>query len=190
MAFFGFLLTLISGGVLFSDSCKNASSDRKRREEAAREGRNIWTDSNRTTRLVNTNEPVYTHDNKIKSLKDGRVIIDRGMEMVNKQNAEAIAQAKSEGLKYCRLKFPEFSTDNRVRYFTELDTGRRYYLKSYGSKYYKYYYSKGHAGIASIFDDREDEMIELTEEEYEEWGGSMCEDWGKYYEWSDGTVKI
>lgn len=185
MAWLGALLTLVSGGIVVADTCKNASSDRKRREEALREGRTVYTDSNRTQRLASTNEPIYTHDGKIKSLKDGRVIIDRDVAMANKQNDEALSKAKAEGLKYYRRKFPQFSTDNRVLYFTEIDTGRRYYLMHWSeNSYKKYYYKPGVSGATDT-----DEMIILTKEEYKEWGGySRFGTTGKYTMYYDGEV--
>ena len=173
MAILGSLLTLISGGVLFADSCKTASIERQSRETATKEGRNVWVDNKGNYRLVGTNEKCYIYDDKLKSLKDGRVIIDYERERIVKQNAAAIAKAKAEGKKYCYLKFPEFSEDNRVRYLTELETGKRYYLRNYGSPkvYEKGYYTKGHGGISTMLTDWEDKIVELTEEEYKEWGG-------------------
>ena len=192
MAFFGFLLTLISGGVLFSDSCKNASIERQSRNEATKENRNVWVDNKGDYRLVGTNEKCYIWDDKLKSLEDGRVIIDYGKERLTKQNADAIAKAKAEGKKYCYLKFPEFSVDNRITYLTEIETGRRYYLENYGDPkvYKKCYYSEGHGGISTMLNNWEDEKIIITEEEYKEWGGHKYrrED-GIYYEY-DGKVLI
>jgi hypothetical protein len=192
MAFLGTLLTLISGGVLFADTCKTASMERETRETATREGRNVWVDNKGNYRLVGTNEPCYIYNDKLKSLKDGRVIIDYGKERIKKQNDEAIAKAKAEGKPYCYLRFPEFSEDNRVRYLTEIETGKRYYLSNYGTPriYKKYYYSKGHAGIATMLNDWEDEWVILTEEEYRQWGGySFEERTGVYFE-EKGKVLI
>ena len=185
MGLFGALLTLMSGGIVVADTCKKASDDRKRREEALREGRTVYTDNNRTQRLASTNEPIYTHGGKIKSLKDGRVIIDRDVAMANKQNDEALSKAEAEGLKYYRRKFPQFSTDNRVLYYTEIDTGRRYYLVHWSENIYKKYYYK--TGVSGYTDT--DEMVILTKEEYEEWGGyDFFGTQGKYSMFYDGTV--
>lgn len=187
MAFLGLLLNLISGGVVLANSCKTASIERQSRDEAIRENRNVWVDNKGNYRLVGTNEKCYIYDDKLKSLKDGRTIIDYGKERIKKQNAEAIAKAKAEGKKYCYLKYPEFSVDNRVSFLTELETGRRYYLTSYGDprRYKKCYYSEGHCGISTMITEWEDEKIDLTAEEYKEWGGnSFPGDIGVYYEYN------
>ena len=192
MAILGALLTLISGGVLFADSCKTASIERKSEEKAISEGRKVWVDNKGNYRLVGTNEKCYIFDDKLKSLKDGRVITDYNRERIIKQNAESIVKAKASGKKYCYLRFPEFSEDNRVSYLTELETGKRYYLQSYGSPkiYKKCYYSKGHGGISTMLKDWEDEKIDLTEEEYRQWGGhTFSEDTGVYYE-HNGKVLV
>ena len=191
MAILGALLTLISGGVVFADSCKTASIEKQSRETATREGRNVWVDNKGNYRLVGTDEKCYMYDDKLKSLKDGRVVIDYGKERINKQNAEAIAKARAEGKKYCYLRYPEFSDSNKVSYLTELETGRRYYLKhSSISSFVKGYYSKGHGGISTMLTDWEDETIELTEEEYNEWGGyTFRQSDGVYFEWK-GEVLV
>lgn len=192
MGLFGVFATMISGGVLFTDTCKNASIERQIKEQAEREHRNVWVDNKGNYRLVGTNEMCYMWDCKLKSLKDGRVIIDYEKERIKKQNEEAIAKAKAEGKKYCYLRYPKFSEDSRVRYLTELETGRRYYLihtRGYNN-YKKGYYSEGHGGISTMLHDWEDEKIDLTEEEYMEWGGySFEERTGVYTEW-DGKVLI
>lgn len=191
MAILGALLTLMSGGVLFADSCKTDSIERQSRETATKEGRNVWVDNKGNYRLVGTNEKCYMYDDKLKSLKDGRVVIDYGKERIKKQNDEAIAKARAEGKKYCYLRYPEFSEDNRVSYLTELETGRRYYLKHLStSSYQKGYYSKGHGGISTMLTNWKDEIVELTEEEYEEWGGyTFRQNDGVYYEW-EGQVLV
>ena len=188
MAILGVLLTLVSGGVLFADSCKNASIERRSREEATKEGRNVWIDNKGNYRLVGTNEKCYIYDDKLKSLKNGEVIIDYGRERIIKQNAEAIAQAKSESKKYCYLWYTEFcsmSDEKKRRYLTELETGRRYYLTNYGqhsSHFFKKYYTEGKGRISTMLDDWEDEVIEITREEYKELGGYFhTNNTGVYY---------
>lgn len=193
MGLLGTLLTLMSGGVLFADTCKTASIERQSRERAERENRNVWVDNKGNYRLVGTNEKCYIYNDKLKSLKDGRVITDYAKERVRKYNSEAIAKAKAEGKKYCYLKYPEFSEDNRVTYLTEIETGRRYYLMNYGTystTFKKGYYSQGHGGISTSLDNWEDEIIDLTEEEYKEWGGyKFCNNTGVYHEW-EGKVLV
>ena len=188
MAILGALLTLISGGVVVADTCKNASIERQEREQAIRENRNVWVDNKGNYRLVGTNEKCYLYDDKLKSLKDGRVVIDYGKERIIKQNAEAIAKARAEGKKYCYLWYTEFcsASDEKKRdYLTELETGRRYYLTNYGQNsenYFKKYYTEGKGRISTMLDDWKDEVVEITKEEYKEWGGYLhTNNTGVYY---------
>lgn len=191
MSIFGSLLTLISGGVLFADTCKNASIERQGREKAEREGRRVWVDNKGCYRVVGTNEKAYMHGDQLKSLKDGRVIVDYGKRLIDSLNEEEINKAKAEGRRYAKIWYTEFCTgsnETKRYYLTELETGRRYYLDSYkrfGSNeysYLKYYYKEGKGKIATSIDDWEDERVELTKEQYEEWGGySTVNAIGAYY---------
>ena len=83
MSFFGIFASLFSSGVLFVDTCKIASIERQSREQAEKEKRNVWVDNKGNYRLVGTNEEAYIYGDQLKSLKDGRVIIDYGKERSN-----------------------------------------------------------------------------------------------------------
>lgn len=190
MAFLGTLLTMISGGVLFADTCKTASIERQSREQAEREGRNVWVDNKGNYRLVGTNEKCYiTYDNKLKSLKDGRVVINYNDIKINRINEESIAKAKAEGLKGCEILYKQYSKpgEKERRYYTEFSTGKRYYLHinifDNPEKYYVCYYTENKPGISSLLTDWKDERREVTVEEYRSYGGytSCKEGQGKYY---------
>ena len=192
MGLFGLFATMVSGGILFADTCNTAAIERQSREQAEREGHSVWVDNKGNYRLVGTNEKCFMHGDKLLSVKDGRTVIDYKQERIKKQNAKAIAEAKAEDKKYAYLMYPEISTDNRVRYLTEIETGRRYYLthSRFTKKFIKGYYGN-HAGIGTLLNKREDERIELTEEEYKTWGGyTFQEETGVYHEGLRGEVLV
>ena len=192
MGLFGLLLTAISGGVVFADTCRVASEERQSREKAENTGARTWIDNKGCTRLVGTNEKCYHWDKKLISLKDGRVIFDYEAERIKNWNAKKIAEAKAEGKKYAWLIYPEISKVNGVWYLTELETGKRYYLihSRFTKDYIKGYYGR-HEGIGTALNKREDEKIKLTEEEYKEWGGYTFQEYtGVYHENFDGKVIV
>ena len=188
MAILGALLTVISGGILVADICKTVSIEKQTREKAEQEKRNVWVDNKGNYRLIGTNEKCYLYNNQLKSLENGRVIIDYQEQGIRTDNDRAIKKAKAEGKKYCYLWYTEFCSkpeEKKRRYLTELETGRRYYLTNYGrseKKYLKNYYTEGRGKISTMFDDWEDESVEITEEEYKALGGYVYRaDTGVYY---------
>lgn len=172
MGLFGLFATIITGGVYTAESIKNANYNRESKERAIQRGSKTYMDYKGNDYLVSTGERVYESNGQLKSLKTGRVIIDYNKERERSINGEAIAKAKSEGKKYARLLFTEFS--NRY-YYVELSTMKRYYLKDnhIGNEahYYKVYYPYGREKSSISMYDPKEEAVEITQKEFKDLGG-------------------
>lgn len=166
-------LNVVSGGVLLGETLHNYSLDNEYKQNSINKGRPVYYDSKGRMFLTSTGEQVYNGANStLKSVKTGRVVYDFKKESAKNVNRESIEEAKLEGKKYAILIYPEF---NQKRYATELSTMRRFYLRDNGSwrsdkKFYKIYYKDG-SGVIAKYGEPEDEKVEITKEEYDEFGG-------------------
>ncbi len=179
MRLFGLLATIFTGGTLFVDSVKDGSLDTESRNRARENNSDTWIDSHGNMHLTSTGEKVFSHDYKLKSVKDGRVIIDYREKQCKEINRKNIEEAKTQGKKFVRLSYSEFGGKY---YYTEISTMKRYYLIRNGytnpASYKKVYYASGRKFGKVWDDDPKEESIDITRAEFMELGGFIS---GKPY---------
>lgn len=178
MGLFSLIASVFTCGILISNTIKDASFDSKSKEDAINKGNITWMDSHGNTYLISTGEKVYFINDKLVSVKDGKIIIDYSLNRTKLINEKRIKKANEKSSKYVLLTYYEFN--NRV-YYTEIATMKRYYLtgsKSISgdySKFTKTYYAVG-CEKAKLWNDDPDEIsIEITEEEFKALGGTMTQ---------------
>ena len=175
MSFFGIFASIFSGGVLFTDTCKDAQYIANNREEAKRLGRLTYGDGKGHEYLVSTGEKVYTNGGKIYSLKNPTTVIHDGWKQYYaEQNEKELANAKSKDKKYVLLYYPDSKGKNGYSsHNIELSTMKRFRVDKvvYMNKeihdwdwaFFKHYYKEN--------DKYDGESIKISRKEYEELGG-------------------
>lgn len=189
MGLFGVFATIFSGGVLFAETCKDASYAANNREAARQSGRLTYGDGKGNEYLVSTGEKVYTRDGKIYSSKQyGLVLHDGWKQYYMERNEKELADAKEKGKKYALLYYPDPNGQNGYSsHYTELSTMKRFTISkvTYLNKgnwdwgFSKFYYNGN--------DKYSGESIIITRKEYEELGGYVP--YMSPAEWHDQEMK-
>jgi hypothetical protein len=173
MSFFGILASLFTIGALTVDGVKNSSFDSGKQYEAKQENIPTWFDSRGNRRSTLTGNIVYTdYKGRLVDSKTNRVIYDVNLVRSNNINREVREEALKNGRKYARLMYPDY---NNKYYYTELSTGKRYWLYGYRDRvsgrgsFEKIYYESGQEHSYQTFD--KNERIPISFDEYMELGG-------------------
>lgn len=184
MGLLGLFASIITGGILVSESLSNANTNSERKSKAIRDGDDTWTNVKGREFYIKTGEEVFRHNGKLIALKSGRVIKDYIQEGAREVNKKRYDEAKEKKEKYMMKYYPEFHKRN---YYVELSTMKRYYLSAIwnGSYHscYKIYYEDGEE-LSGFFPDAT-RKIKITEEEFKELGGMILHgadfETGRYY---------
>ena len=171
MGLFGFLATLLSGGIVLGSKAIEASYTTDNRQKARQNGNPYYTDGRGNTYLTSTGEKVYVTNGTAYSLKHHGVILYDGYA---EENKKIIARERAAGKKYAHL----YRRDEKSRYGfvweqTELSTMKKYEvfpivyynkeISDWDFSFYKRYLDRDGYGIG--------ESIKITREEFEELGG-------------------